>query len=309
MKTNLVKSIAILATIVSFATAAIAQPVLGTISPNQGPKGTTVTINGTKLNQRTNGSVYTGTNRDWSMYYFNGSQWTPLSFTLLSPTQMRATIPQSMVSSKFKLQGGNYVKYTTNTFTVVAPTGLNFANNSQYALVELKLNGTRLFPLGQWLAPHNNATFNVAPGTYTMQGALGTVSSGNVNVWFTANATVTVSNGNITNIQWSRLTVGELLAGSTPNVWKRYNGYYFDANSNYHTSTLYINSNNSYQLYYDNTLGRSGQLVVTNWPDYAYTVNFTLGAGGPQANTSYPFGTVYARVGPASWSWIQFTRQ
>lgn len=317
MKLTIQRTITTLAALTTFVTAALAQPTLGSITPNQGPRGTTVTISGTQFDRNVNG--YYGRGRNWGLYYWNGSAYRALNYTYVNSTRLTATIPGDFSTSNIKLQGyyydrlhnyTSYIRYTSNKFTVTnQQTAMKFTNSTQYALVELKLNGQRLFNVGQAILAGNNATFNVAAGTYQLDATLGTVNNNTINAWFTDHATVTILNGQVNNIEWTRITLGELFGGFVPNQWKRFNGYYFDANANYHTATLWINNNNSFQLYNDGRFSSGGSLVETSWPNYSSIVNFRLGSNGPISYSNFPFATIYSKCGPASWSWIEFTKQ
>ena len=297
-------------------------PQITGFSPSHAEVGAQISILGTNFNRRRDGGFWSGT-PPYRMYFEKQSPpfLVQATFTFVSATELRATVPAGartgLVSLAEAVQGGvgsNY-GWSPNDFVVDvpppppgAPTILHLTNNTQYNLVDLRVNGSQTIAAGGFVAP--GGTFDVPfdqAGSVQIVAGIGFLDfSGAPDVWFQIGGQTSVSTGQTTNFTLRRITVASLLTNFGASAdWL---GEFYDDNFVPHAALLRFFPNGTYVLFQDGVQVQTGIMFEVSWPDLASDVTFQVGLE-PDSTIAFPFGSFYLENGPASWPIIQYVLQ
>jgi len=233
--------------------------------------------------------------------------------TVISATQIKATVPAGAVTAPISLrQGLTNITTSATNFTVTAPQPVNgtlrVTNNTQYDVVSLKINGQEKIPSGTSLGVGLTGTISLTPGTYNLVAGIGFIgSNGTRDVWFNIPRTATITSAQTTTTTFVPMTIAQLLTlGAASTDWQ---GDFFDNNGGFHLARLRFFSNGTWQLFKDNALLSTGSITLVSWPAHSSTVQFRTSATQPIIAISFPFGSFLFQNGPPSFPIIQYTRQ
>jgi hypothetical protein len=181
-------------------------------------------------------------------------------------------------------------------------------NSTKYDMISIKLNNVEQLQYKYVLPIGNTEDYTFTTGgtvSYTIVVGL-MDSNGNTTDFFTFTNTVQAIVGQVVTINCVNPTLAQMLSVFSSS--KKWSGYYFDANSNYHTCGYTFYSDGSFQLYDGTTLIGTGTATLVTWADRATIISFKLGTT-ETIQMMYPFGSFMQSNGPASWKVITYTQQ
>jgi hypothetical protein len=204
--------------------------------------------------------------------------------------------------------------YTSDSATTPgdAQAILKIVNNGHYPLVDIRLNGQQMVYYPEWLAPGGTYTVPFdTPGTVNINLGAGFYDENhNRDIWFTYADQVTVSSGQTTTYTVNSPTIGQLLSNFNP-TGRDFIGQYwcFDCDPIVGYAKFHFTYGGSWTFYDNNVQMGSGSVILVNWPDYSYYVNFKICATCEVIQFWYPFGTFYYENGPPDWPIIEYIGQ
>ena len=283
-------------------------PNITTITPATSPTGTQLTISGTNLNLNRSGLPWSGVPSYQLQFKQSNGTYASTPFTYLGATSLRVTVPTWAQTGQPRIVESPHAALSPPTWPrqANAVTKLRFQNNSQYYVVDLRIDGIQKIGTGQGIAPQSFAEFEVTSGTRSVQAGNGFWNGSSRDIWFTNGGNVNCVSGQTSTFTWARTTIPQLLTGfGASEDWV---GTYFTNNGNLGIAKFRVFANGTYQLYDNNVLIQSGSVIETSWPNHAAMVKFRFG-NSQEANCSFPFGRFFLRNGPASWPIIEYVRQ
>ncbi|HEX9626634.1 MAG TPA: hypothetical protein VGA00_06825 [Acidiferrobacterales bacterium] len=198
--------------------------------------------------------------------------------------------------------------------TVARPTTavLRITNNTRYAMIDIRLNGTQKAAYPYGIPPGQSFDFLFgSSGTVTYNLGVGFYNSdGSRNVWFTASGSTTVTAGLTTPLAMQNPTLGQMLTGFNP-AGRDWTGPYwcYSCNPILGYARYRFNSTAGWSFYDNDVFKASGTATLVSWPDYATAIGFKLCPTCDTITLYYPFATFYYRNGPADWPVIEYVRQ
>lgn len=294
----------------NFTLTQVTRPAITSFTPASGPVGTQITINGTNFHRDSVGNVWSGA-IPYRIEFYSLGTVIPVVPTFVSNTRIRVTVPAGAGIGQSPLrvqQNGVSFNTSNSTFTTTAASTLRLANNTQYNIVSLTLNGQQKFAPGNGVPSNNTVNLQVSPGTYSMVAGVGFVgANGARDIWFTFTRSVTITSGQTNTQTFSRITVGQLLTmGTVSSTWI---GTFFDNNGALHQARFVFSSNGSWQFFVDGVANGTGAVSEVSWPNSSANVTFRVNSALPNITISHPFGSFFFRNGPPSWPVIQYVKQ
>lgn len=285
-----------------------AGPSITSFTPASGSVGQSIFIDGSKFNQRFNGSNWTGT-PSYKVQFKKLGGFVDAPFSYMSSTRLRVTVPSGAVSGKVSLLEGTVRRDSPTSFTVLLPSRIKIVNNTQYHLIDVRVNNLQKVTSFGGATPGGSFEFTQVPGNglslYLGVGAWN--PDGSRNEFFRFGATANVTAGNTTTITLNRITIAQLMTGFQPN--EDWVGNYFDANGSMHQARFRFFANGSWTLFDDGHQIQTGTATLAEWSNMALTVKFRTKPTDQPISIFHPFGRFTYRNGPASWPLIEYVRQ
>ncbi len=191
----------------------------------------------------------------------------------------------------------------------VAKATLRITNNTKYDMIDIKLNNTQYINTvntGVLIGNSYSVEFS-SSGSVTYYLGVGFWNGTSRNVWFYLSGTANVTLGSTTNVTFNNPTIAQMLSGFSSS--KNWNGYYFDAASNYKTCRFNFTSSGGWTFYDGTVQNGSGSVILVSWPNYATIITFKICSSCADIQLAYPFGSFMYRNGPPSWPIIEYTGQ
>jgi len=283
-------------------------PTPGMGSPNRGPVGAVIEVIGFAYDKDKNGTTWTGAPP--YQIKFQGVGATTLvnaSFTVLSASKLRVTVPAGAVTGRIRLVQGTYSKSSILNFTVEAPIAagtLKIQNSSQYNLISVKVNNVETLNPGLGVPVGTFMNLPRQPGTYSVSVVMGITTDAPL---FFFNRTVTVTSNATTTFTAPRVTIAQLMTNfSAQKDWS--SDILFGSDGQAYLRTIRFKSNGQYQIF-DSSLANaveSGTCTQVSWPNNSSIVRFRLGAR--TVTISLPFGSFLAGADRGNRTTL-FTRQ
>lgn len=285
-----------------------AGPTITGFSPSSGPAGLSVDISGTNFNQRFNGSSWSGT-PSYKVQFTKFGSFIDASFSYISSTRLRVTVPFGATTGKICLLEGTTRRLSPGNFTITAASKLRIVNNTQYQLIDVRVNNVQKVSSLGGAAPGTAFEFNQNPGSnLNVYLGVGTWNSnGTRNELFHFNAVATVTAGQTTTLTLNRITIPQLLTNfQASQDWV---GNYFDGNGALHQARFRFFLNGSWKLFDDGVQIQTGTVSLAEWNNMSLTAKFRTRPTDQPISCFYPFGSFMYRNGPASWPIIEYVRQ
>jgi large repetitive protein len=124
-------------------------PSINGVNPSSGQVGSTVTLTGSALERSSTGAIWSGS-APYQIQFTGTSGFVNASFTVVSPTQLTATVPAGAGTGPVRLVQGSFVRSTSGVFTVVSappqepPTLSSFSPSSGVVGSVLTVDGANL---------------------------------------------------------------------------------------------------------------------------------------------------------------------
>ena len=259
-------------------------------------------------------NLYLGSNSNpsWTMM----ERGTRISFTYQSP----GSITLRMVPFVYDRTNpsGYYESATSCSATAILPnppgSGITrFYNEASYPVISLTVDGMEQFPVRPLgiLPGAYYELYGVSAGSHTW-----TVATGFWDDWgrrftmYTYTGQFTQPATGSKDITIPDRTIQDLLTVPPANLgyWE---GYYFDASANCHTSAFKFNQNGTYTFYNDNSQIDSGTYSLPSGNPRQPTIfNVKFHVASPYQNVDGQLietqGRFFMNNGPASWLWITY---
>jgi hypothetical protein len=276
--------------------------------PSRGPVGTVINLSGVCFDKDKNGNAWT--NRPPYQIKFQGvgaSNLVNASFSYISPTQLRVTVPAGAVTGRIRVVQDTYSKSTFSNFTVAMPVAnstLRIQNSSQYNLISVKVNNIETLAPGNGVPVGTFMNLPRQPGTYTVRVALGITTDAPL---FHFQNNITVSSNLTSTFNTPRVTVPQLMTNSRKSQdWTT--DLLLGNDGRFYVRTIRFHSNGQYQIF-DSSLSNaveSGNYSQVTWANNSSQVTFRLGTR--TVNIFLPFGSFLANADRGNRTTV-FTRQ
>ncbi len=282
----------------------LAKPKIISFSPASGPPGTVVTITGQSFDRMS----WSGLTAPHQVFFGSGQVNFVANWTYVSPTQIRATVPQGAVTGPIVIkQNGQVITQSATNFVVpLPPPVVRIVNNSQYDLVDIRINGQPQLQPGYILQIGDTWDITRTAGSTTVYLGAGLIySDGSFDEIGSRTFTFNLANGSVQSAVFQEITLGELMTNGQQ--FTDWTGSYW-VGLTPHAATFRIFLNGQWSLFDDGTLLGSGTLQLVSWPDNSASLQFRFAAGDPAVQLSYPFSGFQFANGPNN-STIFYTRQ
>lgn len=285
-----------------------AGPSITNFAPSSGSAGQAIFVDGARYNQRFNGTNWSGT-PSYKVQFKKFGGFVDASFSYMSSTRLRVIIPSGAITGRVSLLEGTVRRDSPTNFTVLLPSKIKIINNTQYHLIDVRVNNVQKLASFGGAVPGGSFEFIQAPGNgYSLYLGVGAWNSdGSRNEFFRFSATANVTSGNTTTITLNRITIAQLMTGFRAS--QDWVGNYFDNNGAMHQARFRFFSNGSWTLFDDGRQIQTGVLSLAEWNNMALTVKFRTKSTDQPISTFHPFGRFIYRNGPASWPLIEYVRQ
>ena len=207
----------------------------------------------------------------------------------------------------YSLHYSPYSSVVTVTVTQ-AKANLHIVNNTHYAMIDIQLNGVQKVGQGMGLDVNKSIDFEYNnSGNVSYKLGIGFWDNNFRNDWFIQTGTIQVITGSIKTITFNNPSIAQLLSNFSSSC--NWNGYYYDSNLGYHTTSFTFYNNGSWKFYNDGVLQSTGTVTLVSWADYAVIVTFKVCGSCTNIQLPYPFGQFYYKNGPSNWPTIEYTKQ
>lgn len=255
-------------------------PTITSFSPGSGDAGDTVTINLSTLSRYTIGS-----NLTWVR--FGGPSGANATFTRLSATQLRATVPNNAQSGTIAI--GCYVYLTRSTSVIqssqsfaVTSGSLLLENRGQYSILDFKLDGQwqgiSVAPGGAFALPQP-----LSNGGHNYEMHIGPPGFGHLYTW---SGTVQIQGGSQSTLFAPRITVNQALTDGRS--FRDYEGSYVDQAGGHTLRLRFYANNNRYDFWRDNVYIGQASVNELSWANNSAVITFSLGPELSNTISTYP---------------------
>jgi|GEM_PF-4701747 len=267
-------------------------PTITSISPTTGSPGDSVSITLSKLSPYSLRTRY-----DWVR--FGGPSGANANFTIVSATELRATVPSNARTGTIAL--GCYVYLTgrttavrsSQTFYVQAiQTGtLSLQDNSQYTVLSFQLDGQSQ-PIGT-IPPGGalNLPQQLSSGSHPYVIGIGPVTQGAL---YSFSGSVNIFAGQRSNLYVPRLTVNQALTEGRSS--RDYDGSYVSSSGGHTVRFRFYGNSTAFDYYHDDSLITSGHTVEVSWPNDAASIIFSVATNVANTTTTYPHASFYQQI-------------
>jgi len=283
-------------------------PTPGIGSPNRGPVGSVIELSGIAYDKDKDGNTWRGTPP--YQIKFQGVGATTLvnaTFTVLSPSKLRVTVPAGAVSGSIRLVQGTYSKSSILSFTVEVPIAagtLRIQNSSQYNLISVKVNNVETLNPGLGVPVGTFMNLPRQPGTYSVSVVMGITTDAPL---FFFNGSATVRSNTTATFTTPRVTVAQLMTNfSAQKDWS--SDILLGSDNRFYIRTIRFNSKGQYQIF-DSSVANaveSGNYSQITWANNSSSVTFRLGVR--TVTISLPFGSFFGNADRGNRTTL-FTRQ
>lgn len=295
--------------------AAANSPAITSFSPASGTPGQQIIINGANFNRDRFGALWTGAPPYKVRFKSSAStgqvvHLTTATFTVVSSTQLKVTVPANAVTDKVRLTqtAPNQLEVfhlSPTAFTVNPATIVRFVNNSQYALVSLTSGGVQALPPGAAALSGQQISLQLAAGgTFAFQIGLGSLNGNSPNPFFIFNRNVTATAGTTTTVSVAPLTLGQVMTVGSQGTTTWMSDLFLGNDGQFHLFRLSMLSNGSWKLFADNSNVPSAQgtAAPTFWPNMTNAtatgpiINFNLNANLTGGAMAFPYSSFFIKI-------------
>jgi hypothetical protein len=217
----------------------------------------------------------------------------------------------SVVGTTCQVTMGKAARTVTVTFAAAPVATLRVRNDSQYPMIDLRLNKVQQFQTGQGIASGATADFTFSSGgAVTVEAGVGYYeSSGARSVWFTYGTTATVALGQTTSWTAQAITVQQLLSSFSAS--RNWDGPYYCTScpTFANLARFTFTSAGGWTLRDNGAVVGSGSVTQVSFPRDAAIVTFRLCATCADIQLGFPFSSFKYRNGPPDWPIIEYVRQ
>lgn len=185
---------------------------------------------------------------------------------------------------------------------------LRIINNSQYDMIDIRLNGVQEISYPYGIPPGSQADFSfTSPLTISMNLGVGNYNSdGSRDIWFTYSKNTSLTTSKITQIEADPITITQLLT-HFQNSCDWYGVYYcYNCPTLINSARFNFTSTGGWTFYDNGVRSGSGTVELVSWPNYASVVTFRLCSECQNIYLVYPFGTFDYKNGPPDWPVITY---